>query len=427
MGDIKVPNIAYLGVCERAKHLQPDSPYLWHHNILGLKDTILSMIYPFNISSYQLLLAVYDPLNFPKSRISIRKKNGKELCFINFEFTRIDMVKNRDKSTTDGFFLPGDFPAWTPVLGLLPNSVVEAPEVYDVYLEREGEEFPLGSITFGLINPIPLTEDRIAAIRSHPNAAKVVNMEIACKICNDKLKIYCALEKDDIKEGQESIWYKELPDEFKCECGKTIIGLEIIQNNIHGLLGQFIEPLAGVSFTRMYEKSALQHISNDFLKLIDNNPSEGEVHQFIDNNPTLLNQFSPHRIFNKPSIIGQRIADIAVLNTNKEFLLIELEKPGMRLLRNDGAMTAKTTHAIDQVREWLFIIDHHHAAALDCLHLEPDDLSKIKGVVIAGRESGYNKKHFQKLKWSDLGRVELLTYDDILRNLGALIRGIEGL
>lgn len=77
------------------------------------------------------------------------------------------------------------------------------------------------------------------------------------------------------------------------------------------------------------------------------------------------------------------------------------------------------------MRDWLHIVDDHRLAILDSLKVDRDQVSTVRGVVIAGRDSGYNSKHLRKLKGTDLGRIIFLTYDDLLLALDALIRNIE--
>jgi hypothetical protein len=44
------------------------------------------------------------------------------------------------------------------------------------------------------------------------------------------------------------------------------------------------------------------------------------------------------------------------------------------------------THAIDQVRGWLQVVDDDRLAMLDTLRLSRDMVSSVRGVVIAGRD-----------------------------------------
>jgi hypothetical protein len=52
-----------------------------------------------------------------------------------------------------------------------------------------------------------------------------------------------------------------------------------------------------------------------------------------------------------------------------------------------------------------------------------EDVVQVSGIVIAGRDdTKYGKEHLPRLKWRDFGRVTFLTYDDVGRSLGGLLR-----
>lgn len=415
MRNEEVPHLAYLGICDRGKHIQSSHPYLWHHNILGLRDTVISPIYPLSLANFQLVMAIYDFFNFTGAHINIRTEKGEEIFYIDFERGGSSM----DETT--------GFPTWTIVLLPFKNITVNELGQYTIYWVRDEEEIPIGSLFFGLAEVPPLTDDIVAAIRSNPMAAQRVRIILGCDKCGDKITAYCALERISGAENRGYIWYRDLPELFECRCGKTVVNLEILRKNMHVFLGQTLTPHGNISVTRMYEKSALEDIGGRFLNLLGTDPTEEQVQQFIEEYPILLHQFSPQRILYKPPILSRYVTDIVILNHKKELILIELEKPGKKLLKQDGGITAETQHAFNQVNDWLYEIEQHRPAVLDCLDIGTNEVSKVKGAVIIGRESGYEQKHLLKLKWKDFGKVELFTYDDLLRNLGGLARNIEDL
>jgi hypothetical protein len=141
----------------------------------------------------------------------------------------------------------------------------------------------------------------------------------------------------------------------------------------------------------------------------------------------LLHQFPAERLFPKPPILTFFFADFAVVTPQRELILIELEKTSTRLLKKDGGVAADLSHAFDQVRDWLHTIDEHRLAVLDSLKIDREQVSIVRGVVIAGRDIGYDAHHLRKLKGTDWGRVALLTYDDLAFALDVLIRRMDAL
>jgi hypothetical protein len=177
---------------------------------------------------------------------------------------------------------------------------------------------------------------------------------------------------------------------------------------------------AAIGHVRLYEQSALESLLVSFRTLLDSNPSEEALQVFIQDNPILLHQFPSEQIFFKPPILTFFHADFAIVTPQKELILIEIEKADARLLTRTGGEAAPLGHAFDQVQSWLHTADEHRLAILDSLGISRDAVSAIKGVVIAGRDVGYNTAHLRRLKGVDRGRVTLLTYDDLAAGLSAL-------
>jgi Domain of unknown function (DUF4263) len=135
----------------------------------------------------------------------------------------------------------------------------------------------------------------------------------------------------------------------------------------------------------------------------------------------------PRRFFFKPPILNFFNADFAIVTPQKELILIEIERTTTRLMNKDGGMAGPLRHAFDQVHDWLHTLDEHRLAALDALKIDRNLVSSIRGVVIAGRDRGYDAQHLRRLKGVDYGKVIFLTYDDLLFSLIALLRRMESL
>lgn len=421
----KIPDVAFLGVCERATFDKNDSPHLCRYNILGLKNSVISQIFPLSFVGCQFLIAIYDPLNFGEGSISIRSEDDKLL--INFpiklELEENPQLANESQKIEHVVY---NNPTWATFLLTADKGIVESVGNYNVFLLKDNQEFLIGNIIFVLAKVEPLTSDRIAAIKSDPNAVKSARFILGCNQCGEVIKSYTGLNHLDDQEKDGFIWYEELPDRFKCKCGKIDLDLTILRRNMHGLLGRNYTQ-GDVSFTRLYEKDALEKIANDFINLLNLDPLEEVAYQFIKDNPILLHQFSPKRIFYKPSILSKYKADIVILNQKKELLLIELEKSGTRILKKDGGLTADVQRPFTQVNEWLHMIEEEKSAVLRGMDLIPSDVSKIRGIIIMGRNKGYDDEHFRKFNWTDFGKIDFYTYDDLLNSLIILIRNMRDL
>jgi hypothetical protein len=201
-----------------------------------------------------------------------------------------------------------------------------------------------------------------------------------------------------------------------------------MRRNLHAFLGQSSGgDLGDVNFVPLYERGSLDTTRTEFARLLESDPKEEVLQTFIENNPILLHQFPSQRLFSKPKILTSFVADFALLTSKKELLLFELEKSTTKLIKRSGGMSAEVSHAFDQVRDWLHVVDEHRLAVLDSLGILKEEVSAVRGVVIAGRDVGYDALELRKLKGADLGRVLLFTYDDLLFSLDALIRRIGAL
>lgn len=141
-----------------------------------------------------------------------------------------------------------------------------------------------------------------------------------------------------------------------------------------------------VSAVRLYEKTTLEQYCKDLLKLIEPNTAEQELQDFLESHPIFFHVFLPKRIIFKPPILTKYFADFAVLNARDELLLIEIERPHLKMLKKDAGRTADLEHAFHQVRTWKQVLDDHRAAALDAIGLQLHEVAKVRGVVVAGRK-----------------------------------------
>jgi hypothetical protein len=196
---------------------------------------------------------------------------------------------------------------------------------------------------------------------------------------------------------------------------------------MHVLLGQRQADSSDISFIPMYERSSLESIRAAFKSLLDTNPSEEELQTFIEKYPILLHQFPARKVLHKPPILTKYFADFAIVTSQKELILIEIEKTKTKLMKSNGHRHSELTHAIDQVNDWLNTITEHRLAVLNELNIKPDEINIIKGVVIAGREQNYDPIKMRRLKMTQEAGVYFLTFDDLLLSLDSLINKFNAL
>lgn len=423
------PDVLFLGLAERAAYVRDGNTNLFKWNVLGLKHIVLSHIYPLTLSGFSAGFAFLPKAVSAGNKFWIVDESGKEAGFISLS-TRNASLNDPDAAINkDGpmILLLGE--GWTVAFLLLgkPSIVIPAPGLYQVLCEVDGSRVVVGQLHFAAVDAPELTQERIAAIRSDPTASKAVRIELGCNRCPTKARAYAALDRSTKSEAEGWTWYRDLPDEFVCDCGTTKMPLRYIRQNLHGLIGTTRRGTQDIDFLPLYERSSLETIRSTFAALLDSKPAEEILQQFLASNPILFHQFGALRLFSKPPILTFFVADFAVLTPNKELILVELEKTTTRLLKKDGGLASPLSHAFDQLRDWLHVFDEHRLAVLDTLKIEREEVGAIRGIVIAGRDAGYDAHHLRKLKGEDRGRVTLLTYDDLLFALAALVGRMEGL
>jgi hypothetical protein len=425
-------DVIILGLAERAQYVRDGNTNLQKWNVLGLKQVIIAPFYPYSLAGLHLAVAFRAGKLPSPQTLRVVDASDKEIGTISFSAERV--AANEEIPTRlvgePLILLPPD--GW--IVAFLPMSptdpiVVMRPGSYRFLCATDGgEEHVVGRFEAVVTTPSALTPERVAAIRTDPNAVKAVRVSLQCRKCPPKLVVYAGLDRADTTRHSEARWYADLPEEEPCSCGATVFDLRTLRTNLHALLGRRLPGDGeGVGYERLYEESALLSVLSDFKLLLSQNAREEVLQQFIQEHPVLLHQFPAERLFFKPAILTFFKADFAVLTSQRELLLIEIERADTRLLRKNGDEASGLHHAVDQVQRWLQVIGEHRSAILDGLGLEAKSVSAVRGVVIAGRDKGYDAQHLRRAKGVDRGQVRFLTYDDIAFGLGALLRRIHEL
>jgi hypothetical protein len=423
-----VPPVALLGVVERYAYLRDGNTNLWKYNVLGLKQHVISIMFPLNLSQLGLAFAVYTPSLPHGMKLKLADPSGAIAATFAISLSEVSSGEGELRATVS--------PRQEDVIATLPlgwsfrvltvGVSIAAPGLYSVLMD-DGTDAVVGQLYFALVDPAPLTPDRAAAIRSDPNAIKAVRARLACNACGYVLQTYAGLERSPETEAEGFIWFENLPDQFCCSCGRYRGDLTVVRRNLHGFLGQTASPGGELAQVPLYERGAVANIHQNFRSLLTEEAPEETFQRFIEENPLVLHRFTPERIFPKAPILALYKTDFVIVNSKRELLLIELERPDTKILKKDGGVHSELQHAFDQARQWLHAADEHRVAVLECIGVARSEVGAVHAVVVAGRDLDHNADHLRALKGNDFGRISLLTYDDLLAGLGVLVRAIEDL
>jgi hypothetical protein len=424
----KAPRLAFLGFCDRVAEITNGPPLFWYRDLLGISMVRVSHLFPLNLKGQKLVAAIYDPRSGDNFKLLFRGGESQQPFEISLlvQMTQHPGAENATitgPSVADGSVVAG----WFLIANEISTDVmVNEPGEYRVFFSSGVSEEYVGTAILAHAAVPPLGEEEIAAIKSDPLGAKTVRMEISCKFCGDSLKAYTGIERQDLLEKEGWLWSQGIQQEkFVCNCGKTSFSLIPIRTGLHGLLRRNLNlgTNSHVSTVRQYEKSALEESCRRFLKLISSDPGEEDVQKFLEENTIFFHPFLPEKLMFKKPVLTKYFVDFAILNNRQELLLIEIERPGLRLLKKDGGVTADLQHALDQVRHWIQVFDDHRVAALEAFNLKLDEVAKVRGVVIAGRKPRV-EKYARILRSTSWGDIELLTYDDLLRGVTEIIKHV---
>lgn len=418
------PRIALMGWCDRAARIETHHPALAHTNIQGLTYSRVSHIFPLNMRGITLVLAIYNPEPGESFTVQFRHSDGARAFDLTMNLNVAQVFDQEQKKYVEA--KKGEESGWHIIATQVGTDVlVMRPDILKAYLlSADGEQF---LAFFNLVHAsIPLySSDQVAALRSDPLARRVIRMRYTCTECGGQLETYCALERNKALDDQGIRWFADLEDRFSCKCGKLAFDLQYIRTGMHGLLSRSLTPdeQAGTDYVRLYEKTKLEEDCRQFKTLLDQSAPEQEVQGFLETHPIFFSRFSATRLMRKPKIMLKYVADFAILNRRKELLLVEIERPGMRLLTKERRTTADLGHAVAQVRDWIREVNDHRAAVLDSHGIELREVAVVRGVVVGGRRPS-DDEDARSLRQSFSGDIDFYTYDDLLGDTAEIIRQI---
>lgn len=416
-----------LGVAAPCQRVRNVDPRLSAWNFHALRTEVVAPFYPLPVRGLSIVLALYAPA-MPAQWTLRFAREGTDRWFTMQMHTAIFSATEDPPipSATDVAHLVAYAP-WHVVAAPFPEefALIEAPCVYRVVIEAEDIQLWTGGIAFLSYTPEPLTAERISALRSDPHAAKSARFTMSCKVCRDTLTAYAGLDRSAARD-RDAVWYSELPDEFRCRCGATVVDLRFMRAGFHSVLGQrFIGEQDEITAARLYEPSSLEIVHDSLAHLLSSGDGESRLQQFIQENPVLLHFLGASKAIPKAPILSKYETDFAVLTASGDLVLIEIEADGKRLLRRDGRPTSEVTHAVSQVNDWLHELRTHRLACLSNMNLQDSEVARIRGLVIMGRTAGHDLEQLRKLKASFSGEVAIMTYDDLAASMAELIREVK--
>lgn len=418
----KIPDspVYFLGLCDKFNEPiigRVGERDLKRTDLIGLRSVFQSSLFPFSADNFYLVFLIdNNHVSDNKFVLSVRYSEKEE---------EVGSIIITAQALGTGNVFPSRFTLCTV---RIPGTY-SYPGGYELVLKTDAKEIEVGRFSLVHTPALPLTPERVKALKSDPMAAKSVRFTLSCNTCHNSLKTWVGLNGREEKDSEDYVWYEDLPEHFLCSCGKVKADLKYLRENLHGMLGYKPSPFsAEEDIERNYTRAALTTTAREFKEKINNSETEEEMQKFIEDHPIVLACFSPEFLKFKAPATAKFKTDFALLNQKGELILIEIEKVNTPLFTKTGTQHSKLTHAIGQVEDWLKEARRNKLGLIDDLGLEGvklDMVTTIKGVVIAGRTLKEYESHIEKLHTRP--DIDFYTYDDLFKFLRNIISKVEAL
>ena len=161
------------------------------------------------------------------------------------------------------------------------------------------------------------------------------------------------------------------------------------------------------------------------ILVADASVQEKQLHEFLINNPIsfdsygscMMSEVRLGREYRIDLVIQYKLDD-------KQMLLVELERANLPIFTKSGRFRSHVTHAVQQVEDWLQWWREHPNEIPKAL----DSSIPPQGLVVIGRNIDLDEKDKKRLANINSNRlVKVITYDDLLNRIEALIQSLESL
>ena len=129
--------------------MQANEPYLSQHDILGLRKSIVTYIYPFSLANWQCVFSIYDIQNGKLGYAVIRDKKGNQVFRV--DFSTFDHGDDSKECARNSMLIPiGEVPSWSTIIVPMTDVLIYEPQVLSIYYGEVENEYSIGQIAFGL-------------------------------------------------------------------------------------------------------------------------------------------------------------------------------------------------------------------------------------------------------------------------------------
>lgn len=178
--------------------------------------------------------------------------------------------------------------------------------------------------------------------------------------------------------------------------------------------------------TQRKDLDEYQNKIQEYRNLLNKSTQEDDFQSFFEQNPVFLDP-RVKTATPKKSLGGEFYPDLVFELHDSSYLLIEIERPNIRLFNNKGDPTSALTHAQQQIRKYLqWIIEEiEFLKKRGCAEISADS---TKGLVIIGKSVNLGNNGLRTLGNINAevrNRYEIKTFDKILEENEAILRNLR--
>lgn len=166
----------------------------------------------------------------------------------------------------------------------------------------------------------------------------------------------------------------------------------------------------------------LKKVLEAFEELLNAEPSEEAVQQYLTENPVLLDP-TALSVKAKHRLGSEYVTDFVVQRSQGDYELVEIEPPSMRLFNANGDPSARLSHAQKQVEDWREWVAENVSYARQSM----PDVTEPRGRVVMGRRSHLTQQTERALRRrnQELHHLTVETFDDLIRRLRQTVKNIS--
>ena len=144
-------------------------------------------------------------------------------------------------------------------------------------------------------------------------------------------------------------------------------------------------------------------ILDDYDDLLTGAGADETVFQrFFESHPLLLDSRA-FQVWGTPDLHGKLEPDFIIRTYDNSYVVVEIETPAKSLVTRQGQLAADTTHAINQVLQYMEYLRTHLTAASGAF----PQFTTSTGLVVIGRESSLNSKQKEVLRVENQSRHDI--------------------